>query len=986
MVVKAPDVNNLGETITLHDPADEPEGQRLEEIADTGKIITDPGESTFGQRLLSFRNHAMEQPVELLDPSNLIKSRFGLSAKDLTDRDDWKIEMKKLEYGLLAGKFLGGKARMHIQQTGEVLLAGKAIEYVVKSEDVSSEQFIRKLNASFIIPSSMQKSARDNSETAEIERKSDFQKKKSKAFEQAKSLLISKKELNRAFDHLSTVPHSHLRTSSEEQNETIQNNENSTQSPGIVRRVFRSIGIIREDDLNTQVMQPGTPSQRDNRVMLTEEGINTIPESTMEVLTKTGIDPGKTAIEEITSRISNQQKRINNEVSMLLRPFTANTYNLAVGKQSIMLSVPNMKPSSSVMAPLYDVMNEANWHNPPDEWLPEPESGPDPRVDCTPSNLIPSGIGRLLVIRQQLVRYERRDISHVENVLEREHRTRDHNRRITTEEVFVREVETEITEERNLQSTDRFQLASESSKAINDQMESKGELSVSGKYGPTVEFEANTSVVINNSTQRSDRVAQEFAQEVIEHAVNRISERVREERTLRIVEEFEERNHHGFINESGEKIIGIYQWLEKIYEAQIYDYGQRTLYDLIVPEPAAFYIAAFQSQNGNTKARLVKPREFNVPPMSITEDKYDDYIAEYGATDVSPPPKLYTTVAHSFNSAREQEWEEARIVQSADISIPSGYEVIKGWINVQFTGNKDVKSSVDIFLGRKKHYFDFSKSSHRSFNMPSESGKIPTGLHAYKVSSVTATIELLCRRTATTMNQWRLDTHERIVTAYQQRLSEYNAEQDRLAFEVGEQIRGQSPAANRKLEAIELKRAAISLMTNGRVLYDAIDLDSDNIPFVDTTAAREAEPVIRFLEQAFEWENLNYLFYPYFWGRKEPYWKQKVLYEDVDPAFANFIKAGASKVQLAVRPGFENAVDHFMKTCEPWNGGELPTITDDTFVAFIDEQKSQLGAPGNEVPVGAPWEVRIPTNLVILKSNSDLPKWRKEGQNWVEDD
>ena len=64
----------------------------------------------------------------------------------------------------------------------------------------------------------------------------------------------------------------------------------------------------------------------------------------------------------------------------------------------------------------------------------------------------------------------------------------------------------------------------------------------------------------------------------------------------------------------------------------------------------------------------------------------------------------------------------------------------------------------------------------------------------------------------------------------------------------------------------------------------------------------------------------------------------------------------------------------------------LPAITDPLYVPFIEERKRQLGAPGNEVPIGEPWEVRIPTSLVILREGSDLPRWRKEGDIWVEDD
>ena len=984
MVISAPDADKLGESLPLDDPANEPGSPSLEALVEAGDTITSLGDSAFGEGLLAFRKLVLTEPPPQNEPSDWIKAIFNLSALEITAHDDWQVETTKLSFGILAGKFLGGTARQNLKLLSDLRLAAWAIERVAQSEKATPNQLRPLIRGILTLPPSIIETVRALSEKGRKRGRSDYQQRKKEALKQAQSLLETKKKLSDSYESLSTVSRTCLSSQPIDQGKTNRASDISRTSGGLIQRTLRFLGFMGPAEIANTTVPTDTTTTTVTGLLLSEDGLNALPDTTKEVLAESGLDPRTTPIEEITEQLFIRQKRLNMQISMTIRPFTATNYNSPIGMRAITMSAPTVKPSGAKMASLYGAMTEAFWWDYPDEWLPDPES--EPVGECTPSNLLPSGVGMLLVIRQQLVRYERTEISHVENVLQGETRTRDHDRRIATEEIFVREVETEITEERDLQTTDRFQLASETTKTIQAQMEAKGELSVSGKYGPTVEFEAKASIATSNSTQRSERIAQEFSQEVVENAVNRIAERVREERTRRIVEEVEERNHHGFINVNDGNIIGVYQWLDKIYQAQVYDYGQRTLYDLIVPEPAAFFIAAFQAEHSGIKATLSKPRAFNIPPGSILEDKYDDYVAEYNATDVGPPPELFKTIAHGFNSAREQEWESARIVQSGEIDIPPGYEAIKGWINIRFTGSEEAKTFVDVFLARRKHYFDLSQSSYREFNMPAETGKIPVGLLAFKVGAVTATIEILCRRTSRLMDQWRLDTHERIMVAYHQQLSDYNNQQERLAYDIAQQVSGQSPAANRKIEATELKRAAISILTNGRILLDSIDLDDDNVPFVDIEAARETDPLIRFLEQAFEWENMNYLFYPYFWGRKEPHWKQKVLFEDVDTGFADFIRAGAARVQLAVRPGFQEAVDHFMKTCEPWDGGDLPAITDPLYVPFIEERKRQLGAPGHEVAVGDPWEVRIPTSLIFLREGSDLPKWRKDGDIWVEDD
>jgi hypothetical protein len=126
-----------------------------------------------------------------------------------------------------------------------------------------------------------------------------------------------------------------------------------------------------------------------------------------------------------------------------------------------------------------------------------------------------------------------------------------------------------------------------------------------------------------------------------------------------------------------------------------------------------------------------------------------------------------------------------------------------------------------------------------------------------------------------------------------------------------------------------------------------------------------------------------FFFYPYFWGRK-PNWRQRALLEDVDPMFAEFLKAGAARIVVSVRPGFEQAVAHFLDTGEIWNGADLPPITSPLYVSIIEEIRERDEAPGAEVAQGDPWDVRVPTTLVRLRDKPSLPEWQKNAQGeWL---
>lgn len=129
---------------------------------------------------------------------------------------------------------------------------------------------------------------------------------------------------------------------------------------------------------------------------------------------------------------------------------------------------------------------------------------------------------------------------------------------------------------------------------------------------------------------------------------------------------------------------------------------------------------------------------------------------------------------------------------------------------------------------------------------------------------------------------------------------------------------------------------------------------------------------------------MTWLTYPYFWGRKGR-WEDMITYEDTDPLFNQFLKAGYCRVSVPARPGFEGAIDHFMNHGELWMGGSLPAISSPLYLPIADELAERLDRPGEEIPEGEPWTFRLPTTLVHLRADDRLPAWvQNEDGRWVE--
>ena len=91
---------------------------------------------------------------------------------------------------------------------------------------------------------------------------------------------------------------------------------------------------------------------------------------------------------------------------------------------------------------------------------------------------------------------------------------------------------------------------------------------------------------------------------------------------------------------------------------------------------------------------------------------------------------------------------------------------------------------------------------------------------------------------------------------------------------------------------------------------------------------------------------------------------------------------------MPVRQGFEVALTHYLETGEIWNGeGEPPVINSPLYVPIITEIQERTGASQGEIAVGDPWPTRLPTPLVILRSEDNLPEWERvdpTGWEWQE--
>jgi hypothetical protein len=301
------------------------------------------------------------------------------------------------------------------------------------------------------------------------------------------------------------------------------------------------------------------------------------------------------------------------------------------------------------------------------------------------------------------------------------------------------------------------------------------------------------------------------------------------------------------------------------------------------------------------------------------------------------------------------------------ITVEDGYEPERGWVTV--AGWE--LSSVNILLGNvKKNQVDLRYT--QEFTLNKESKTVPFGVWAYNTSGLTCNVEILCNLSASKWNEWRINTFNSIIAGYNNQLSVYEKWQAEQEINSGISIRGNNPEINRRIEKEELKKLCIELMTGQS--FEAFNAMISNVaplgyPEVAPDKAFEQGKHIQFFEQAFEWEQITYAFYPYFWGRK-PNWVMIKSINDTDPVFTSFIQAGAARVLVPARPGFEDSVNYFLATQRIWNGKNPPIPGDALWISIVDELKAQQGQFDGGKQDGTPWIFKIPTSLVYLEETT----------------
>ncbi|WP_157485860.1 hypothetical protein [Flavobacterium soli] len=611
------------------------------------------------------------------------------------------------------------------------------------------------------------------------------------------------------------------------------------------------------------------------------------------------------------------------------------------------------------------------------------------------------GIADYKRVEQSVHCYVEGEVAHIENIMAREYKEKSTRRLRKSENTTTSSSESEREKLTDTTSTERYDMQSEVARVIQQSNDFSAGTQFSADMGK-LQLSGGANFATHNSKEDSTRQSVTQAREITEKALDRIVNKVKEERIEKIVEEYEENNKHGFDNTQGDKhVVGVYRWVDKLYKNKVVNYGKRLMFEFMIPQPGKLHTLGmkegldsestelempqdprtYQKDLTSFTASLIKKSNLFVNSLNLKDySKVNADTAKYWASkynvEISPCPKKEITIGKAFSYVTTEtngnEWDETA-AGSEDVEIPEGYITTSAsaeWYNSDETG---VGSCV--IVGRNK----YSQNSAKNISLPSPGknlakgyiGKIPVSYSALGYHSGNVNVEIACELTPEAIQKWQQETFKAIIDAYEDALAAYK---EKLEAEKQKAItiKGTNPGFYRQIENTILRKNCISYMIDRRPgakkTYGLNMASGNSFTNYEVNLNQNLDnyaAFVKFMEQAFEWDLMSYNLYPFYWGSKTD-WASLYQYDESnDPLFRNFMQSGMARVVATVRPGFEEAVRYFLQTGKIWNGGEVPLIHDELFLSIVEELDEQEGKQE-----GKAWITRLPTSLTILQADS----------------
>lgn len=384
--------------------------------------------------------------------------------------------------------------------------------------------------------------------------------------------------------------------------------------------------------------------------------------------------------------------------------------------------------------------------------------------------------------------------------------------------------------------------------------------------------------------------------------------------------------------------VDYYQMMRK-WKIKLIRYGLRMTYDIVIPGPGSDLIQKIMQLDA-LNAEINTPYEFTLPISAVTRNTYKDLAAKYGAEVDRPPDDPSPILRHKeFKISKDD--ADGWIPDAFDFEVDADNQVVSATFSANIPSihthaqyHQLTLSGVgDIMIldGNGNVITDLTPAAIPE--LVGKNGKLAVqymyiGLDVFTTKLI---VELKLKDSA--LQAWQLKAWNQIqqadFEAFTRNIKFLESQRDALNAEIG----AFDSLTLRQMEREAIMKGVLRWLfgptfelvpSDIQSLFSPANPDSPTAVSLNPNAPQfqyddnwlkvlEFGEFIKYIHNAIEWENVLYFMYPYFWDSPKN-WKYKLFLNHPDPLHRMFLRAGAARVVLTIRPGFEEGFSQLMDT------------------------------------------------------------------------
>lgn len=363
--------------------------------------------------------------------------------------------------------------------------------------------------------------------------------------------------------------------------------------------------------------------------------------------------------------------------------------------------------------------------------------------------------------------------------------------------------------------------------------------------------------------------------------------------------------------------------LARKWKVDLLRYGLRMTYDIVIPNPGSGLVTLVEEVK-SLDAAINTPFSFTLPlsaiyynslatdPLAISN--YDQLAAQYDATVTAPPEARKWVNVHK-ETTEVSDYDHVHF-DSVEFDIDDNYYIYEFQLEFNFQTNSGETSDYFLMIGGESVSAGLT-------NLIGSSGHLSLDFMYQYIYNYAINITFICRPKVQFLLDWRLQAWNQIRAAaedqYNRNLQNYKDQQAKLI----QQIADYDALTLRRMEQEEIMKGVLRWLLGPQFYLvpfnisslfgpDSNDpevqdvLDPNRLSNTEWINIMEHGEFIKYIHNAIEWENVLYFTYPYFWDDNKLWDFKKFLYHP-DPTHRTFLRSGAARVVLTIRPGFEQS-------------------------------------------------------------------------------